>query len=415
MAGFSQTGIIPIYIMKPHFILTSVVAFFALTSPAFSKFMSPEMIPVERLLKSAEAYVVANPNSEEAKYILARIHYLAFARSSGEVPAFNEADTEGKPEIAPNWMIRGMKPSDELNEAQLTAHANDAITGFQKLIEKDSDNGLYQLGFASLIEQIIEWREKAKPKELPEQLKNLTLKQAQEAYLVAYRASFGKDSKLKYQPTPGISSLVSYEAGTAFVRLAESEGETDKDLKAALKEVKEGLKKIEALPMGAITPIIFSMLTVDSIEDLLTPETKVDFNLRGYGPRERTTWVKPETAFLVWDPAKEGDITTGEQLFGGYTFRIFRETGYHALAALDDDANGILQGAELEGVCAWFDLGSDGKSSASEVRDLADLGIVGIKVIQTGTDGSHPTCHDGLMLKDGTTLPTWDWMAEPLK
>jgi hypothetical protein len=81
------------------------------------------------------------------------------------------------------------------------------------------------------------------------------------------------------------------------------------------------------------------------------------------------------------------------------------------LAALDDDGNGVLEGTELAGIRAWFDSNSDATSSSGEVRDLAELGIVGIQVRPTGLDGPHPTCESGLLLRGGTTLPTWDWMA----
>jgi hypothetical protein len=101
------------------------------------------------------------------------------------------------------------------------------------------------------------------------------------------------------------------------------------------------------------------------------------------------------------------------KLFGGYTFQIFRNTGYEALAALDDDGNAVLEGDELNGIRAWFDTDSNAISSNNEVCDLAKLEIVGIKVNPSGQDGEHPTCGKGLLLKDGKTLPTWDWMAKP--
>lgn len=399
--------------MKNHLALAAVLA--ALITPASAMFMRPKPIPVERLLKNAETHLAAHPDSDEARYILARIHYLAFARSSNTAPAFSEADRDGKPAIAPNWMLDG-KRSDELDETKLTAHANDALTGFRELVKKDPANGLYQLGLASLLEQIAEWKERSKPAELSEELKAVTLDQARDSYLAAFRANFGKDSSLKNKPMSGIGSLVSYEAGKAFIRLASMDSDASPDLRVPEKEVTAGLEKIEAIPRSkTITPMIFSMKPVGSVDELLAPENVVDFDLRGYGPAERTTWIQPETALLVWDPEKQGEITSGQQLFGGYTFQIFRNTGYEALAALDDDGNGVLKGAELTGIRAWFDLNSDATSSSGEVRDLAELGIVGINVRPTGQEGSHPTCDKGLLLRDGKTLPTWDWMASPVE
>jgi hypothetical protein len=395
--------------MKTRIVLA--IAFAAFITPGFAKFARPEMIPVERLLENAKTHLAANPDSDETRYTLARIHYLAFARSSTSVPAFTYGDT---PRIAPNWMI-GKERSDQLDEAKLAAHANDALSGFRELIKKDPGNGLYQLGLASLLEQIVEWKERAKPTELSEDLKGATLDQARDAYLAAFRASFGKDSALEHQPASGVGSLVSYEAGKAFLRLASIESDASPDLSAPSKEITEGLAKIEEIPRTVVTPMIFSMNPGSSIDELLAPENIVDFDLRGYGPAEKTTWIQPQTALLVWDPAKRSEITSGQQLFGGYTFQIFRRTGYEALAALDDDGNGVLEAAELTGIRAWFDSNSDAVSSSGEVRDLAELGIVGIKVTANGQDGAHPTCDTGLLLRDGKTLPTWDWMAKPVK
>lgn len=95
-------------------------------------------------------------------------------------------------------------------------------------------------------------------------------------------------------------------------------------------------------------------------------------------------------------------------------FQLFHASGYDALALLDDNHDGMLAGTELTGIRAWFDTHSDGICMPGEVRDLADLGIAGIAVRATGQDGSHPTNGRGLRLGDGTTLPTWDWMAAPV-
>ncbi|MEO5713154.1 MAG: hypothetical protein ABIT37_06670 [Luteolibacter sp.] len=399
--------------MKYHLALTILLA--ALITPASAMFMRPQMVPVDRLLKNAETNLAAHPDSDEAHYIVARIHYLAFARCSTSVPAFSEADQQGKPALPPNWMI-DTKRSEDLDDTKLAAHANAALTGFRELVKKDAANGLHQLGLASLLEQISEWKERAKPAELPADLKAVTRDQARDAYLAAFRASLGKDSTLKHQPISGLESLVSYEAGKAFIRLAGAKNNAGADLGSEAKEVREGLVKLDAIPpSGAVTPIIFSMRPVGGVDELLAPGKVVHFDLRGYGPAGRTTWLQPDTALLVWDPAKRGDITSGQQLFGGYSFQIFRATGYDALAALDDDGNGVLEGLETGGIRAWFDCNGDAVSASGEMRDLSELGIVGIKVRATGKDGSHPTCDKGLMLRDGTTLPTWDWMALPVK
>jgi hypothetical protein len=75
----------------------------------------------------------------------------------------------------------------------------------------------------------------------------------------------------------------------------------------------------------------------------------------------------------------------------------------------------VLRGAELAGIRAWFDADNDGRSAPEEVRDLAELGIVGLAVRATSHEGPHLKNPRGMILRDGATLPTWDWMAEPVQ
>ena len=326
------------------------------------------------------------------------------------------------------------------NEVALS-HVAAALAGFREALRLEPKSALYALGLASLMEQFAHWKQVHQPAVLPADLAKLDQKQsseaalgfttawpvgaelqiidlprARDAYLDAFRFAFPADSTLRTRPPIGLRSLVSYEAGNAFLRLSELESSpVASTLKNSIAEVKAGLATLRNLPRGAVTPIIFSTRTVDSIEDLLAPENHVAFDLRGYGPKERWPWLRAETALLVWDPERKGEITSAVQLFGGYTFEIFRADGYAALAALDDNRDGMLRGAELNGIRAWFDRNSDGRSEAKEVLDLNTLQIEAIDVRATSREGLHPTNSRGLVLRNGRTLPTWDWTVEPVK
>ena len=72
-----------------------------------------------------------------------------------------------------------------------------------------------------------------------------------------------------------------------------------------------------------------------------------------------------------------------------------------------------MRGAEIKGLRVWFDLNSDGHSSADEVRDLSELGIVAIAARATSQEGIHPMNSNGIRFSDGRVLPTWDWMVKP--
>ncbi|MEI6536946.1 MAG: hypothetical protein WCN98_16500, partial [Verrucomicrobiaceae bacterium] len=219
---------------------------------------------------------------------------------------------------------------------------------------------------------------------------------------------------LETQPLSGIQSLTSYEAATALVRLA-IKSDLDEAGKKQVEVANNVIEKIKALPMRAVTPIVFSLQQAAHLSDLLDPNHSVDFDLRGYGWHELWTWVKPELGLLVWDPAHTGRITSARQLFSGYTFQIFRDTGYDALAALDDNGDGVLSGSELDGISVWFDRNNDAKSSAEEVTPLRLLGVVSISVNAESFDGIHPMNARGITFQDGRVLPTWDWMVEPAR
>jgi hypothetical protein len=92
----------------------------------------------------------------------------------------------------------------------------------------------------------------------------------------------------------------------------------------------------------------------------------------------------------------------------------FRD-GYAALAALDDDGDGRLAGKELKGIAAWRDVNQDGKCDPGEVRSLASLGIVGLPTSWSSRSGASLVSPDGLKLRDGRVLPTYDWITAPVR
>jgi hypothetical protein len=48
-------------------------------------------------------------------------------------------------------------------------------------------------------------------------------------------------------------------------------------------------------------------------------------------------------------------IRDARQLFGSRTWWIFFRDGYEALSVLDDNRDGQLTGAEMEGIAVWVD------------------------------------------------------------
>jgi len=143
----------------------------------------------------------------------------------------------------------------------------------------------------------------------------------------------------------------------------------------------------------------------------MTPERIVRFDLDGDGIVERRPWVKPTAGLLVWDANSDGKITSGRELFGSVTWWLFFTNGYRAMDLLDDNRDGLLAAGELKGIAVWFDRDSDGRSDGGEIVSLDSLGIAAIATRPTGRDGQSPMHDAGIRLKDGRTLPSYDWIA----
>lgn len=204
--------------------------------------------------------------------------------------------------------------------------------------------------------------------------------------------------------------MISHEAGTAYLRLVAEAGVPAAD--ADTQAVEKGLAIVKAIPPGPVTPIIFPLGAPRPLDALLS-DRAVTFDLDGDLHAESWSWVRPDTAILVWDPAGMGSITSGRQLFGSVTWWMFWTDGYHALDALDDDRDGELRGAELAGLAVWRDATGNGISEPGEVVPLATVGVTGLAVRATTTAEGCPAHPQGVRFRDGRVLPSYDWIAEP--
>ncbi|HAB18766.1 MAG TPA: hypothetical protein PLX89_02600 [Verrucomicrobiota bacterium] len=81
------------------------------------------------------------------------------------------------------------------------------------------------------------------------------------------------------------------------------------------------------------------------------------------------------------------------------------------MAALDDDADGKLSGAELAGLALWTDQNMDGVSDPGEVIAVESAGLSELQcnplIHLTGIPW-HPT---GAAFNASNTRPTFDWFA----
>jgi hypothetical protein len=160
-----------------------------------------------------------------------------------------------------------------------------------------------------------------------------------------------------------------------------------------------------------ITPIAMPLRAGLTSQDLIDAGAAVLFDADGSGIAKRWTWITPDAAWLVFDRRATGRVTSSLQLFGSVTFWLFWDNGYEALASLDDDGDGRLRGAELEGLALWHDRSADGLSDRGEVQTLAAHGIAEIS-----TTFERDACHPdriawsprGVTFTDGSSRPTFD-------
>jgi hypothetical protein len=398
------------------------VLLISLPRPCHARFASVGRdVPVERLTRNLERYAREHPREAQGYYTLGRVHSLAFSLGTGQVQVTGDGE-DALPGFPPYQSIRApRRPAGNLSAA-LRQHLEESVRSYRKAVSLDRENGLYWLGLGWMLEQGAAFADQV-PAPFGEENAGKRLPaadwqaQALAAYRRAYRLAVRKDLAATGFG-PGADYAISLEAGEGILRLPR-QGERTPAETAEVREVENAVRTLKRKPR-AITPIVFPLAAPAPLEALLAPGTTVSFDLAADGRAERWPWVKPETGVLVWDPSGIGRVTSGAQLFGSRTWQMFFRTGYEALAALDNDADGVLSGAELNGLAAWQDRNGNGASDAGEVRPLARLGITAVAVYPDGESSGVPFHQRGLRTADGTCLPTYDWTpvslpASPLR
>jgi hypothetical protein len=384
-------------------------------SLAVADFVRPEPAPVDRVIANTKAFLAENPENAAGWYTLGRAHYLAWTLKSDRVPV-NQWESlnapNGLPNLPADWMVSSAGGNSPAQDAAVfDEHALEAIKYHRKAISLDSDHALYWIGLASVLEQFAPRAGVLGETDLTAaQIVRRMQTGALMAYRRAYELAIKEDLKHKEHPIAGLRSLVSYNAMEGYVRLAAVLGSPPAD-DAALAEMRRRKKHFDGLRAGAITPIVFSMDSGQSLDQLVDRGQSVVFDLDGDGAPEHRTWVSPGTALLVWDPHRTGCVTSGRQLFGSVTWWLFWSDGYAALAALDDNRDGWLTGEELQGIAVWHDHNANAVSEPGEVTPIEQTDIQGIRVTSDTMHGGSPASSRGLGLRDGRHVPTWDWVA----
>jgi hypothetical protein len=109
------------------------------------------------------------------------------------------------------------------------------------------------------------------------------------------------------------------------------------------------------------------------------------FDVVGRGASFETDWVSAATPWLAVDLDGDGAIDDGSELFGSMSVLPSGRrapNGFAALAALDDDGDGLVTPADagFAKLLLWRDADQDRRSSPRELRRAADEGLVALEL-----------------------------------
>jgi hypothetical protein len=119
---------------------------------------------------------------------------------------------------------------------------------------------------------------------------------------------------------------------------------------------------------------------------LTNPSDGVDFDLNGYGTRDRLGWTREgsDDAWLALDRDGNGSIDRGAELFGDFTAQpaSSNKNGFLALAEFDNNRDGVIDSRDLvfESLRLWQDRNHNGISELDELHTLLELNVKALEL-----------------------------------
>jgi hypothetical protein len=360
----------------------------ALAPAAQALFIRPDLekSPVERLVKNLEDRAKTMPKDANVRFNLARVHAMAFALKTDTCDVWKGREEQGAwfGHTPPAVPFKVQPTMDEAKQKAAKEHLAKAIAAYKEALELKSDHFAAQLGLAWCLEQSGD-----KPA-------------AVKAYREVVKKAWNVEGMRKSGP---LGHFIVPEAAGYLKALLDPK----KD-EAEIKTLDERVAYLKKLPRP-VTPIAIPLRDGLRARDFEDATASVAFDADGTALPRKWTWITPDAGWLVYDKAGKGEITSALQLFGNVTFWLFWDNGYQALATLDDNADGLINGAELMHLAIWRDVNGNGISEPGEVKPLAEYGITALSV-RYEVDAAHPDkiaySPRGVFFKDGTTRPTFD-------
>ena len=371
-----------------------------LVTASWAEMMAPSSIPAERVINNLESRIRSIPKDAESAYMLGRVYYTLYCTNDPRaIQVYGTAAAPRFPsEHTSPWNFRDRKPS---SDRVIIKNLAESLRHLWRATQLGGGlPGLYSLTLACAYEAGIPDALKVEKGASEASFRQRAL----ESYVRSFNESKLADQSRPYAQSPGTyEKWISVEAAESILRL-----DPQSPLKA---EIADHLAQIAKLPGGPITPIIFSLERPGSLADLLDPTRRVKFDLDGTGAAQVYSWVRSDTAFLVWQPNPSHRIQSGRDLFGSGTWWLMPANGYAAMALLDDNRDGWLTGRELKGLAAWQDRNQNGLAEPNEVHPLARVGVTGLRTTYSARIGESYVSHLGLKMADGRVLPTYDWVT----
>ncbi len=387
---------------------------------AEAHYRKPELeeIPIDRLLTNLQGRLELNPNSWNVHYQLGRLHSMAYASNANVFLV--EKENGDFYDIPFSTQVPEGRLASTNREAEAKSHLTSAITHYARSLALIGNPTMKQDSF---------W------KQLPANLGLawcLDESGRREEAISAYRKTLklaliyevGRDyQKMEWikenYDAPGTRATPVRTNWPGDMVTRQFNEESIRYLLKLLDPVKDAseiasLNKAQVTLdslMRGYTPIIIPLTHQNRLSDLVSTNTVVPFDLDGSGIQRRWGWITPKAAWLVSDPHRTGQITSGLQLFGNVTFWIFWRDGYEALASLDNNNDGVLKGSELEGLALWQDVNSNGVSEPGEVWSLVEFGITALRCRSQIESAQGPWHPQGVEFDDGRTAPTYDWIS----
>lgn len=366
--------------------------------------VGPSEMPGERVIVNLTAKLAKDPTNAELRYLLGRAHYALYCNPHPKSVLYlygTESDPRF-PTLHPSHsdLSGERKPLDQ----ERIDHIRSAIRQLKIAVQKGGGlPGLYSLTLACAYEVAAPLASKVEKGKTVDSYKKLAVEQ----YAASFKASRLSDERQEFAAMPGTyERWISVEAGESILRLSPGHSLTA--------EIKEHEKAMSKLPPGPITPLVFSLSDARPLNALLDPFSLVRFDLDGTGQPQLYQWVRPDTAFLVWQPDPRVPVRSGRQLFGSATWWLMNRDAYAAMSLIDDNRDGWLSGLELQGLAVWQDANQNGVSESGEVVTAFRAGIATLRTLATGRVGESLVSAGGLRMSDGRSLPTYDWVTRSL-